>query len=634
MSRDSNTPDPDSNAAFIEAAGIRDHILNAAGDAIYGIGMDGNATFVNQAAVDLLGWRLEDIVGTGVHEVHHHSHADGTPYPREECPIYASIHDGQVHRVDNEVFWTSDGRAIPVEYTSTPIVIDGVIKGAVVVFRSIEKRIAAEKHREEAFAEIARLKLMHETLLNTAGEGIYGIDRNGEATFINKAAVDLLGWRQQDVVGRSIHEVHHHSHADGAPYPKEECPIYAAIHDGEVHRVDTEVFWRNDGSPVPVEYTSAPIIRDGAPDGAVVVFRDISKRKKLEQERDRTFERIKELNRELEHERAYLREEVDQAVNFGEIIGESDSLKRTLEQIEAVAATPVSVLIYGESGVGKEIIARTIHARSNRADSALVRVNCASIPEHLFESEFFGHVKGAFTGAHRDRVGRMQLADGGTLFLDEVGEIPLSLQSKLLRAIQEGQFEPVGEDRTRTADARIIAATNRDLKTEIGTGNFREDLFYRLSVFPIEVAPLRRRRADIAPLAFHFIEKFCADLGREPLTMSKRDVAQLEAQAWPGNVRELKNFIERAVILSKRNRLRLDLAQTNGGDQAGAVAAPPLESDGYLTDAEFRELEKKNIRAALEAADWRVSGEGGAAELLEIKPSTLAYRIKALGIGK
>lgn len=624
----------ESDTAFVEAAESRDHILNAAGDAIYGIGVDGKATFVNRAAVDLLGWRHEDIIGTGIHEVHHHSHADGTPYPREDCPIYASIRDGQVHRVDDEVFWSSTGEAVPVEYTSTPIVVDGRIKGAVVVFRSIAERLAIEAHRDAAFAELAELKNRHETLLDSAGEGIYGISCDGEATFINKTAEDLLGWKQSDVVGRSIHEVHHHSHADGTPYPRDDCPIYAAIRDGAVHRVDSEVFWTRDGEAVPVEYTSTPIMRDGKPDGAVVVFRDISERRKLEAERDRAFDRVNELNRQLEQEREYLREEVDHAVDFGEIVGESDSLKHTLAQIDAVAATPVNVLVYGESGVGKEMIARAIHARSDRADKSLVRVNCASIPEHLFESEFFGHVKGAFTGAHRDRVGRMQLADGGTLFLDEVGEIPLSLQSKLLRAIQEGQFEPVGEDRTRTTDVRTVAATNRDLKDEVKAGRFREDLFYRLSVFPLEVAPLRERRADILPLALHFIESICTELNREVLRISKRDADVLKRQEWPGNVRELKNFIERAVILSKGDRLRVDLAHSAGGERRVSDAAPAIESDGYVTESAFRDLEKSNIEAALEAANGRVSGPGGAAELLEIKPSTLSYRIKTLGISK
>lgn len=628
------TADTTRHDALDEARELRDHILNAAGDAIYGIGMDGTATFVNRAAVDLLGWRHEDIIGTSVHEAHHHSHADGTPYLREDCPIYATIRDGKVHRADDEVFWTSDGRAIPVEYTSTPIIINGEITGAVVVFRSIAERRAMEAERDRAFDELARLKNQHETLLDSAGEGIYGLSKEGEATFINKQAEALLGWAQSDVVGRSIHEVHHHSHADGTPYPRDECPIYAAIRDGAIHRVDSEVFWTRAGQAIPVEYTSTPIMRDGKPDGAVIVFRDISERKKLERERDRAFEQIKDLNRQLEQEKEYLREEVEQAIDFGEIVGESDSLKHTLAQVDAVASTPVNVLVYGESGVGKEMIARAIHARSNRADKALVRVNCASIPEHLFESEFFGHVKGAFTGAHKDRVGRMQLADGGTLFLDEVGEIPLSLQSKLLRAIQEGQFEPVGEDRTHTADVRIVAATNRILKDEVKAGRFREDLFYRLSVFPIEIAPLRDRPSDIVPLALHFVENICTDLGRDTLAIRKRDVALLEKQEWPGNVRELKNFIERAAILSHGKRLRVDLAQAGDSGHRPAGPMPDVDADGFITDAEFRDLEKQNIIAALEAANWRVSGPDGAAELLGVKASTLSYRIKSLEIKK
>lgn len=620
-------------------AQLGEHILNAAGDGIYGIDLDGTAMFVNQAAVDLLGWRHEDIIGVNIHAVHHHSYADGSPFPQHDCPIYKAIKDGQIHRVHHDTFWASDGRAVPVEYTSTPIIVSGEIQGAVVVFRSIAERLAQQAIKNNAFAELENLKNRHETLLESAGEGIYGINKQGEATFINRAAQQLLGWRQEDLVGRSIHEAHHHSHEDGSHYPRQDCPIYAAINDGEVHRVEDEVFWTRDGRAIAVEYTSTPIIRQGKPDGAVVVFRDISRRKALQAERDKAFQTIQRLNQQLQQEKAWLQEQVDDAVDFGEIIGQSDSLKRTLAQIDAVATTPVSVLVCGESGTGKEIVARAIHSRSDRANKPLVRVNCASIPEHLFESEFFGHVKGAFTGAHRDRIGRMQLADGGTLFLDEVGEIPLALQSKLLRAIQEGQFEPVGEDRTRTADVRIVAATNRDLMQEIATGNFREDLYYRLSVFPIEVAPLRQRTADILPLALYFMHNFCRELKRQSLILSQGDADFLRQQSWPGNVRELKNFIERAVILSKGARLRVDLAspQRETQPQTGALAAEQKkpDSDGsFITEAQFRELEKSNIKAALDAAGWRVSGEGGAAQLLGIKNTTLAYRIKNLKIAR
>ncbi|MCP4949063.1 MAG: AAA domain-containing protein, partial [Aestuariibacter sp.] len=298
------------------------------------------------------------------------------------------------------------------------------------------------------------------------------------------------------------------------------------------------------------------------------------------------------------------------------------------------AATPVNVLVLGESGVGKEMIARAIHAKSDRANKSLIKVNCASIPKDLFESEFFGHVKGAFTGAHRDRVGRLQLADGGTVFLDEVGEIPLALQSKLLRALQEQEFERVGDDRTVKVNVRVIAATNRDPETEVKAGGFREDLYYRLSVFPIEVPPLRERSEDIASIAQHLLERICAELGRDPLRLSKQQVERLQRHSWPGNIRELKNVIERAVILSKGGRPRLDLAmpdETNTQIPAETVAA---EKADFVTDAEIRELEKANMIAALRHANWRIWGSDGAAELLGLKPSTLTYRMKVFSIPK
>jgi len=617
---------------FFELHDRNQSILEAAGDGIYGIDASGCATFANRAAVELLGWKPEDIVGKRLHDVHHHSYPDGSPYPAEDCPIYAAIRDGEVHRVDRDVFWTDDGQAIPVEYTSTPIVRDGEITGAVIVFRDIRRRLEAEQAREKAHAEVEAVKQRLELILEAAGEGVYGLDGNGNGTFANRAAIDLLGWRLDDVVGRGVHEMHHHSHADGSHYPREDCPVYAAIKDGKVHRVDDEVFWTRDGETRQVEYTSTPILSErGEPDGAVVVFRDISARKKIEKERDEAFDRIRELNRQLELERDYLREEVDLTVNFGEIIGESPALKHTLAQVEAVAATPVSVLILGESGVGKEMIARAIHAASDRSDCPLIRVNCASVPKDLFESEFFGHVKGAFTGAHRDRVGRMQLAHGGTLFLDEVGEIPLSLQSKLLRVLQENEFEPVGDDRTVSVDVRIVAATNRDLRAEVEAGRFREDLYYRLSVFPVTVPPLRERKPDILPLAIHCVNRFCDELGRDRLAISKQQARQLESRRWPGNVRELKNVMERAVILSRGARLALDLGASEP-DGLPDVVDVPVDDGDFLTESQFRKLERSNLIAALRTANWRVSGAGGAAELLEIKPSTLAYRIKAFDI--
>ena len=482
--------------------------------------------------------------------------------------------------------------------------------------------------------ELAKLQTQHQLILDAAGEGIYGLDGDGNNTFSNAATEELLGWKVDEVHGQKAHDVHHHSHEDGSPYPREDCPIYAALKDGEVHRVDDEVFWHTSGQPVPVEYTSTPILQDGKPDGAVVIFRDISIRRDVERQREEAYAEIKTLKEQLEQERDYLRDEIDITVNFGEIIGQSMALKRTLEKVEAVAGTSANVLILGESGVGKELIARAIHRESARADKPLIKVNCASIPKDLFESEFFGHVRGAFTGAHKDRIGRLQLANGGTLFLDEVGEIPMSLQGKLLRALQEQEFERVGDDETTRVDVRVVAATNRDLEEEVAAGRFREDLYYRLTVFPMELPPLRERIEDIVPLATHFLDTVCAEMGRDALALTKQHVFMLEKHRWPGNIRELRNVIERAVILTQGARLRLDLAM---GSTARAGAEPELvanDAPPFLTEEEFRETERQNLIAALRTSGWRVWGPDGAAAILGIKPSTLTYRMNAFGIEK
>ena len=371
---------------------------------------------------------------------------------------------------------------------------------------------------------------------------------------------------------------------------------------------------------------------DGNVDRMLVASKDVTERNRAERELRRTLAENARLREELELERDYLREEVNVALNFGRIVGTSQVLRHMLKRIDAVAETPASVLVQGESGVGKELVARAIHARSPRADGPLVKVNCASIPKELFESEFFGHVKGAFTGAHRDRVGRFQLADGGTIFLDEVGEIPLELQGKLLRVLQESEFERVGDDVTRSVDVRVIAATNRDLEQLIVDGEFREDLFYRLSVFPVDVPPLRERGEDVVQLAQYFLEQTCTDVGRDTLNLTRAQAAQLRAYDWPGNVRELKNLIERAVILSTGTVLRLDLAMSGLVAESAADHEPPPPGDDILTEKDMREFQKTNIRRALEQANWKVSGAGGAAEILGVRPTTLADRIRTYQI--
>ena len=488
---------------------------------------------------------------------------------------------------------------------------------------------------DNLLGDLQLLSSRYESILSAAGEGMYGLDTQGRATFANEASTRILGWCHKDILGSPVHDVHHHSHADGSPYHRLHCPIYASLQDGEVHRVDNEVFWKNDGTSVPVEYISTPIIQDGEIQGAVIVFRDISERKNHERQREADYQEILRLKTELEQERDYLRDEISTSTNFGEIIGNSAALQRTMAQISAVADTPSSVLVLGESGVGKEMIARAIHNKSSRVDAPLVKVNCASIPKDLFESEFFGHVKGAFTGAHRDRVGRMQLANGGTLFLDEVGEIPLDLQGKLLRALQEQEFERVGDEATIKVDVRIVAATNKDLMEEVKAKRFREDLYYRLSVFPVSIPPLRDRVDDIAPLATHFINLITKELGREPLSLFGSQVNSLRSHDWPGNIRELKNVIERAVILSNSNKLRLDLAmpETVSAAMAEDSEAGQSPSDFY-TEEQFKGLEKANLIKALVFSNWKIAGKNGAAALMGLKPSTLTYRMSNLGIIK
>jgi transcriptional regulator with GAF, ATPase, and Fis domain len=347
----------------------------------------------------------------------------------------------------------------------------------------------------------------------------------------------------------------------------------------------------------------------------------------------RAFEEIERLRARVELENVYLRDEVRAAGAFGDIVGTSPALRAVLEQVELVGPTDASVLILGESGTGKELVARAIHERSRRRDGPMIKVNCASVPRELFESEFFGHVRGSFTGALRDRAGRFELAHGGTLFLDEVGEIPADMQGKLLRVIQERTFERVGDERPRTADVRLITATNRDLKAEAESqseaGRFRPDLYYRLAVFPIEIPPLRVRPEDIPPLAAHFMQQACRRLGIPARPLGRNHIAQLLGYAWPGNIRELQNMIERAAILSRTGPLRLELPTLTPNPRTRQPRSDPPASRDLLRYSELEELERQNLLEALRRTHWKISGPGGAAELLGVKPTTLASRIKA-----
>jgi len=358
----------------------------------------------------------------------------------------------------------------------------------------------------------------------------------------------------------------------------------------------------------------------------------------------RAFAQVEAMRQKLLIENQLLRRGTDSDVL--ELVGGSPKLREVLHQIGSVAITDATVLVLGESGTGKELVARAIHQNSRRAAGPFIEVNCAAIPRELSESELFGHVRGAFSGATRDRVGRFEAAEGGTLFLDELGELPIELQGKLLRVLQEGTYERVGEVRTRRADVRIVAATNRNLLAEIDTGRFRQDLYYRLAVYPIRLPSLRERKEDLAPLATHLLGRICRRLGRPPVTLTAPQLAALARHDWPGNVRELLNVLERAVISADGEailHLPIDVDTRDAAPArrpAAAFTVPALEGPLFspelsgaprvLADFELRRQEHENLRRALESCGGKIYGPGGAAALLGVKPTTLASRLKRL----
>lgn len=589
----------------------------------------------NPACCDLLGWPMHALLAQRASRLWAHDLGALVTFTEE---VQARGHAWR----DSLGLLSQDGERREVEISGSHLQHDGVaLLGLLIQERrrldALRGLAEAERYQRRGLLEwqgveriFRQFERQNQLILGAAGEGIYGVNRNGETTFVNPAAERILGWRAEDLIGHSIHQLIHHHHPDGSAYDGHTCPIYAAFNDGEVHQVADEVFWNKDGKPIPVEYTSTPLRDDGELVGAVVVFRDISERLETERRLRQALSEVQQLKQRLELENAYLQEEIRGEYAQHDLVGRSAAMQQVIHQIELVAPTGANVLISGESGTGKELIARAIHDNSGRSRRPLIRVNCAAVPRELFESEFFGHIRGAFTGALNDRVGRFELADGGTLFLDEVGEIPLELQSKLLRVLQEQQLERVGDTRTRQVDVRVIAATNRDLPQEVRAGRFREDLYFRLNVFPIESAPLRQRTDDIALLAQHFLGRVCRQLNRPEPSLRLADIQRLQAYSWPGNIRELENLIERAVIISPGTRLRLDLPSDAPAEPLTPIARE--QEARILTQGEQRRQMRDNLIAALSACAGRISGKEGAARLLELKPTTLRSRLESFAI--
>jgi PAS domain S-box-containing protein len=457
-----------------------------------------------------------------------------------------------------------------------------------------------------------------------------GIDTEGRIAWVNPFVLDVTGYGRDELVGRHIAEMLPDDVRDdalasfarniaGNVSPEVERPI--TIGDGSRR----EVVWRT------------VLLRDasGGVEGVLSLGADVTEHRRSAEELERaaaeleaTVVELEAVRAKLEEENVYLKEEIDSRIEHSEIIGSSDALLYVLHKIRQVAPTHATVLIQGETGVGKELVANAIHDASDRASGPFVVVNCAALPPGLIESELFGHEKGAFTGADRQRRGRFELAHRGTIFLDEVGEVPLEMQPKLLRVLQEGEIERVGGSQTIPVDVRVIAATNRELKADIVAGGFREDLFYRISVFPITVPPLRDRRDDIPSLVQHFTRHFARRRGRDISEIPAEVMRRLESYQWPGNVRELQNVIERAVLTSTGGVLKL--AEPLLNDFGKPVSPDPPEMDeGLMTLAD---LERRHIERVLASTRGKISGPGGAAEVLGLHANTLRYRMKKLGI--
>ena len=644
-------------------------ILDSAAEGIFGCDSHGTCLFCNSAAVRLLGYdHSTDLLGKNMHVLEHHTRTDGTPFPIEECPIYIGFHENRGVHVDDDIFWKKDGTNFPVEYWSHPLVRDGKTVGAVVTFFDISERREAEitlrnsEQRKRTLLEINNAiinNLTQEALFASAYEAIRPVVPFDRAAFLfyepESRTLKLVSMSNADQ--SEFFRV-------GKKYKLQESKISAWVleHQQVVTRGDLkpEQNTSEETQLTPGEsrlvaegiqsYCVVPLVAMGKSIGTFTLWseernrytqadaellREIANQISIAISNMKSYEEIKALKGRLEKENVYLQEEIRTVHNFEEIVGSSPNLLELLRKVDQVAPTDSSVLIYGETGTGKELIARAIHDRSNRKDRPLVKVNCSAISAGLVESELFGHVKGAFTGAFERRIGRFELADGGTIFLDEVGELPLDTQVKLLRVLQEREFEPVGSNRSIRVDVRIICATNRSLQDSVREGTFRSDLYYRLNVFPLEVPPLRERRSDIPQLATFFLSRYARNLGKKIDGISAASKERLTNYSWPGNVRELQNVVERALILSNGPILELESelpkVSASTPDLTEGVTDVSLDA-GHSALKTLHEVERAHILAVLQETHWVIEGSSGAAKTLDMHPNTLRHRMEKLGI--
>jgi len=483
-----------------------------------------------------------------------------------------------------------------------------LVESNLILKQQIEERLAAEQALQVSEEKYRRI-------VTTANEGIATTDNELRIVYANKVMAELLGGPVEAIVGRqSIDFIHEEDHAIIRNRFRTRMHGAPDVYECRIRRLDGRTIWTN--------VSAAPIMdRYNKFQGSTVLFTDITERKQTELELKNAYQEIIKLKNQIEADKNYLQEEIKLEHNFDHIIGNSDEIKYALFRLEQVAETDSAVIILGETGTGKELFARALHSTSARTARPLVKVNCATLSEQLIESELFGHVKGAFTGASNDRQGRFELADGGSLFLDEIGELSSTMQAKLLRVLQDGEFEKLGDSRTIKTDVRVITATNRDLEALVKAGKFRKDLWYRLNVFPITLPPLRDRKNDIPLLVSHFIKKTGKRIGKEISQVPESVLNELTAYDWPGNVRELEHVLERAIIISKEGRLQLTDRLVSVVDESHRDV---LKSHS--------DMERVHILRVLEQTGWVIQGPRGAAKILDLHPNTLRYRMKKLGI--
>ena len=640
-------------------------ILDSASEAICGCDSEGICLFSNPSAARMLGYdHAAELLGKNMHALEHHTRKDGTPYPIEECPIYIGFQKNEnVHR-DDEVYWRKDGTSFPVEFWSHIVIREGKTLGAVITFIDITERKQAEaalRKSEEQNRSLLQINntiithLTQQALLRSISEALRPV------ISFDRCAITLYQPESDSFRFLAVEgDVHSDYFRTGLELSRNEtCGSWVFDHQRPLVRdLEKEQQYPNErrlaaegiqsmcAVPLALQGKCIGLLkvvsqqRGRYSDEDAVFLQEVANQVALAVQNMQSYLEIDSLKARLEKENVYLREELRAEHNFEEIVGNSPALLKALHAVEQVAPTDSTVLIYGETGTGKELVARAIHNRSSRNGRALVSVNCSAISAGLVESELFGHMKGAFTGALERRIGRFELANGGTIFLDEIGELCLETQVKLLRVLQEHEFEPVGSSHPLRVDVRVIAATNRNLHEAVQAGRFRSDLFYRLNVFPIELPPLRERRADIPQLVAFCLSQFSKRLGKKIDGVSRESMENLVNYPWPGNVRELQNVIERAIIVSADPTLRLDRDLMPVATAAKGMEAPkadsPEDREANLKSPKplltLDEVERNHIFAALQHAGGVVDGPKGAAKILNLHPNTLRHRMDKLGI--